>query len=31
MPVSKLKGFGEKRAEQFEKLGIRSVGDLITF
>ncbi len=31
MPVSGLKGFGQKRAEQFEKLGVRSVGDLLTF
>lgn len=31
MPVSGLKGFGEKRAEQFEKLGVRSVGELLNF
>ena len=31
MPVSELKGFGAKRAEQFEKLGVHSVGDLLTF
>lgn len=31
MPVSELKGFGEKRAEQFEKLGVRSVGELLNF
>ena len=31
IPVTDLKGFGEKRAEQFKKLGVCSVGDLITF
>ena len=31
MPVSELKGFGAKRAEQFEKLGVHSVGELLTF
>ena len=31
MPISDLKGFGEKRAEQFEKLGVHSVGELLTF
>lgn len=31
MPVSSLSGIGAKRAEQFEKLGVRSVGELIRF
>ena len=30
-PVSALSGVGPKRAEQFEKLGISSVGELIQF
>ena len=30
-PVSALAGVGAKRAEQFEKLGVSSVGDLIQF
>ncbi len=30
-PVSSLPGIGPKRAEQFQKLGINSVGELITF
>lgn len=30
-PLSKLSGVGTKRAEQFEKLGVHSVGELITF
>ncbi len=31
MPVSSLSGIGAKRAEQFKKLGVSSVGELITF
>ncbi len=31
MPVTSLGGVGPKRAEQFQKLGINSVGDLISF
>lgn len=30
-PITTLSGFGEKRAEQFSKLGVNSVGDLINF
>lgn len=30
-PVTALRGVGEKRAQLFEKLGVRSIGDLITF
>lgn len=31
MPISSLSGIGKKRAEQFAKLGINSVGELINF
>ena len=31
MPISSLAGIGPKRAEQFQKLGVNSVGELITF
>lgn len=31
MPISSLAGIGPKRAEQFKKLGVNSVGELITF
>ncbi len=31
MKIEKLKGIGEKRAEQFNKLGVFSVGDLIRY
>ena len=31
MPVSDLKGVGAKRVEQYDKLGVRSVGDLLNF
>ncbi len=31
MPVSKLSGIGPKRVEQLERLGVRSVGELIRF
>ena len=31
MPVSSLSGIGAKRAQLFEKLGVRSVGDLLNF
>ena len=31
MPISSLTGIGPKRAEQFQKLGVNSVGELITF
>ena len=30
-PLTALGGIGKKRAEQFEKLGVRSVGELITY
>ena len=30
-PVSALSGVGPKRVEQFEKLGVRTVGELINF
>ena len=31
MPLSSLSGIGSKRVEQFNKLGVNSVGELITF
>ena len=31
MPLSSLSGIGPKRVEQFNKLGVNSVGELITF
>lgn len=31
VPITKLSGIGEKRAALFAKLGIRSVGDMITY
>ena len=31
VPITKLKGIGEKRAALFRKLGIESVGDMITY
>lgn len=31
MPISRLSGIGAKRSELFKKLGIESVGDLLTF
>ena len=31
IPITKLKGIGEKRASLFHKLGIKSVGDMITY
>ena len=31
MPIEKLRGVGEKRAEQFHKLGVFSVGELLNF
>ena len=31
VPITKLKGIGEKKAELFKKLGINSVGDLISY
>ena len=31
MPLTELKGVGEKRAELFAKLGVNSVGELLNF
>lgn len=31
MPIEKLRGVGKKRAEQFHKLGVFSVGELLNF
>lgn len=31
MPIAKLNGIGSKRAALFEKLGIKSIGDLLNF
>ncbi len=31
IPISELKGFGEKRAEQFSKLGVNSIGELLNY
>ncbi len=31
MPIEKLRGVGKKRAEQFQKLGVHSVGELLNF
>ena len=31
IPITKLSGIGEKRAALFRKLGIESVGDMVTY